>query len=142
METTQTQNKTRGHSRLKPKAVAIERRKIGKPEKKHSLIDLILALVFFFSLQFLMFYSQPNDLANLIYSNSYLPFVLLIFFFTFYVLKFIFKKTRLAFCLAFDLLIVLFFHLQNLDFNYYWVIILAIPPLIWLIINQIEKRLL
>jgi hypothetical protein len=89
-----------------------------------------------------MFYTSPNDVANLLYANSYLPFVILIFFTVFFFLKFALKKVRLAFCLAFELLIMLVFHLQNLDFNYYWIIILAIPPFIWLIVNQIEKRLL
>ncbi len=142
MATTQTQKKLRGRSRLKTQLVPVDRRKIRKARNSNSLPDLILALVFFFSLQYLMFYTSPNDLANLLYPHSYLPFVILVFLTVFFFLKLAFKQARLAFCLAFDFLIMLVFHLQNLDFNYYWAIILAIPPLIWLIINQIEKRLL
>lgn len=142
METTQTQKKPRGRSRLKTQATVLERRKNQDSKNKSSLIDLLLALFLFFSLQYLMFYSSPNDSANLIFPNSYLLLITLVFFFAFFFLKFILKKTRLAFCLAFNLLILLFFRLQDLDFNYYLVMILAVPPLIWLIINQIEKRLL
>ena len=142
METTQTQKKLRGHSRLKTQAIPVDRRKIRKAKNSNSLPDLISALVCFLAWQYLMFYTSPNDVANLLYANSYLPFVILIFFTVFFFLKFALKKVRLAFCLAFELLIMLVFHLQNLDFNYYWVIILTIPPFIWLIVNQIEKRLL
>ncbi|HOP38971.1 MAG TPA: hypothetical protein PL154_01750 [Candidatus Woesebacteria bacterium] len=142
METTQTQKKLRGHSRLKTQAIHLDNRKIRKAKNSNSLPDLILALVCFLAWQYLMFYTSPNDVANLLYANSYLPFVILIFFTVFFFLKFALKKVRLAFCLAFELVIMLVFHLQNLDFNYYWIIILAIPPFIWLIVNQIEKRLL
>ena len=135
MKTTQALKKNRGKSRLK-------KEKTIKIKKERPIIDFFLGLLILALLILLMFYSSPSDIANIILPNTYLPFLFLIFFTSFFLLKFVFIKQRLAFCIAFNLVILLFIYLQNLNFNYYLFIILATAPLIWLIINQIEKRLL
>jgi hypothetical protein len=135
MKTTQALKKTRGSSRLK-------KQKSIKIKSDRSLTDLFLGLFSFTSLILLMFYRSPSDIIHFILPNSYLPFLLPIFFTIFFLLKFIFLRQRLAFCISFSILILLFFYLQNLSFNYYLIIVLVLAPLIWIIINQIEKRLL
>ena len=107
METTQTQKKLRGHSRLKTQAIPVDRRKIRKAKNSNSLPDLILALVCFLAWQYLMFYTSPNDVANLLYAN--LLALCYINIFHCFLLKFALKKVRLTFCLAFELLIMLVF---------------------------------
>jgi hypothetical protein len=135
MKTTQALKKSRGRSRLK-KEIIIEKK------QKRPTIDLFLAILSLILIFLLMLYTSPTDLAHFIIPNSYLPFLLLFFFLNFFLIKFIFVSQRLAFCIAFNLFILLFFYLQNLIFNFYLIIILIIAPLIWLIIHQIEKRLL
>ena len=149
MKTTQTQKAMRGRSRLKNSQSRLnngrsrlKKQKIKKTETKRSTLDLLLALFFLFLLVLLMFYSSPADVANIIFPNFYLPFLVLVFFATFSLFKFVFINQRLAFCLIFNLLILIFFRLQGLDFNYYLIIVLSLAPLIWLIVHQIEKRLL
>lgn len=135
MKTTQALKKIRGKSRL-------NKEKVIKIKKDRPVIDLFLGLSSLVLLILLMFYTSPSDIANIILPNSYLPFLFLIFFSSFFLLKFVFIKQRLVFCIAFNLVILLFIYLQNLNFNYYLLIILSTAPLIWLVINQIEKRLL
>ncbi|MFA6814272.1 MAG: hypothetical protein GX943_03470 [Candidatus Pacebacteria bacterium] len=142
MKTTQAQKKLRGRSRLKTEQSRLKKEIIQKAKKSHSFLDLFLGVLFLFLLLLLMFYFSANDLANIIFPNSYLPFVLLVFLSSFFFLKFIFINQRLVFCLVFNLSIILFFHLQNLNFNYYLILVLIMPPFVWLTINQIEKRLL
>jgi hypothetical protein len=142
MESTQAQKALRGRSRLKTGQTRLKKERVKKIQKKHSLINLLWSVLFFFLLSLLMLYFSPIEVMNVIFPNSYLPFLVLVFLAVFFLLKFILINQRLVFCLVFDLLITLFFHLQNLNFNYYLIFILMIAPLVWLIINQIEKRLL
>jgi len=142
MESTQKQKKLRGRSRLKTGQARLEKTNIHKVKTGRSFLNLLFAVFFLFLLLYIMFYFSASELANIIFPDSYLPFLLLVFLAAFFLFKFILINVRLAFCLVFNLLIILFFHLQNLNFNYYLILVLTVAPFIWLIINQIEKRLL
>ena len=85
-----------------------------------------------------MFYVSPNSIINFLLPNSYFPFFFLLFLTSFFFLKFILNNERLAFCIVFNLLIILFFHVQNLHFNYFLMIILSLTTLGLVITNQIE----
>lgn len=141
METTQAVKKMPGHSRLKNKQVNLIK-KHSRPIIKKRFVDLLWALLFLILLIFFMFYVSPNSIINFLLPNSYLPFFFLLFLTSFFFLKFILNNERLAFCIVFNFLIILFFHVQNLHFNYFLMIILSLTTLGLLIINQIEKRLL
>lgn len=144
METTQAANKPKGKSRLKLK----KQSKRSKSRIKHShtnkydLLNLLSSLFFFLSCYLIMINFSPKEVANFLVSNSYLPLLLPLLLALYFLAKFLKLKNRLAFCLSFELTLLVFFRLQSIQFNFFLISIFLIPLVLYFVFQQIEQRLL
>ena len=148
--TNQNQKLTRGRSRLKIKQeqkAPSRSRRLRQPKTFKCFISAIspgyvlLAIICLMILAWLVSYFHPEQLANFIWPNSFLPVILSSFGVGFALLKAGKASHQLAFAVALELSLLLWLLLQNLAINWWWLLALLIIPSCYLLFEQIRQRL-
>ena len=149
MVTNQNQNSTRGRSRLKTKqpqtSLNKSRRSASKITQRFTLTIspgyALLALICLAILYFLVSYFHPEQLADFIWPNSFLPIILSSCGLVFSILKTGKVNKQLALSVALELSLLLWLLLQDLSINWWWILVLMIVPSCHLLFEQIRQRL-
>ena len=150
MVTNQNQKPARGRSRLKIKQQQNiphrSRQAQGLKAIKHFALTIspryaLFAVMCLVILFYLISYFHPEQLANFIWPNSFLPIILASCSLGFALLKMTKASSRLAFSVSLELNLLLWLLLQDLTINWWWLLPLLIIPSCYLLFEQIRQRL-
>lgn len=103
---------------------------------KHLLL-LILSGVFYLIVFYLLTNFPPKSVANVPLTNLYLPLLLPFFLANYFLISFILLNTKRGFIFSLLLTCLLFFKLQQISFEVWWLIILT---LIFIVFGTIFSR--
>lgn len=117
-------------------------------EKRDNLVKylqhlpaLILSFLFYLIIFFIFKNFSPELFKNIILENSYLPVLILLFLANFFLFSFIFLNSIKGFVYSFYLLLIVFFKIQDVIFNFPLILILVVSLIVFEIIFKVFSRI-
>ncbi len=105
----------------------------------HFVHCFFIALLTYFLLYLLLSKIYPHQIQNFIFTNSYLPFFLLLFLANFFLFTFLFLNKKIGLSIAFSINLLLYCKINHLLFNWSNVLIIALLIFSFLLLIWLEK---
>lgn len=113
-----------------------------KSEKYLKFLPLLLvSMLLYLSIFWLVANIYPNEIANVLFPNSYLPFTLLLFFANLLFFSYLMLNTRRGLILSLVIAILVFFRLQRVIFEWSWTApLLGSAAIFEFLANRVNNR--